>query len=140
MKKFTINRSKWRTGTEGSNKTGIGDTFLLNNEGFMCCLGFYSIQAGFGVTDCLNEPYARNIVRKRKDKADSFKKLEMLVHELDGEYYHSAFATEAMGINDNKTIPEQKEIEIKELFAKEGVEVEFYGEFYKPNQDVQQTV
>ncbi len=41
---FTIDRSKWRTGGHSENKTGEGGTALLNKEGFMCCLGFMSLQ------------------------------------------------------------------------------------------------
>ena len=39
----------WRSGghrAEGLNKVGKGDTSLLNEEGYMCCLGQFCQQAG----------------------------------------------------------------------------------------------
>ena len=43
----TIDRSKWRCGGD-SEKTahGPGDTALLGDKGFMCCLGFASKACG----------------------------------------------------------------------------------------------
>lgn len=43
MKKFTIRRSKWRRGGIQYNNDK-GQTFLLNNQGYMCCLGFATNQ------------------------------------------------------------------------------------------------
>lgn len=32
--KFTVDRAKWRTGHNGSNKTGKGMTTLKNSDGY----------------------------------------------------------------------------------------------------------
>lgn len=47
MEKLIIDRSKWRTGHTAENATGQGFTALLNDQGFMCCLGFYSLACGY---------------------------------------------------------------------------------------------
>ena len=47
-----VDRSKWNCGRTN------GEAALLNPEGFMCCLGFYSLQVlGKTTTDILNQPY-----------------------------------------------------------------------------------
>ena len=40
IRTVVIDRAKWRTGMSSKNATGIGETELLNDEGYMCCLGF----------------------------------------------------------------------------------------------------
>ena len=48
MKTLILDYSKWRCGgsfpTIGKNSLGKGPTFLLNEQGFMCCLGQFSPQ------------------------------------------------------------------------------------------------
>ena len=46
--KFTIDVNTWRFGgmRDCKNKHGEGHTYLLNNEGYMCCLGQISLQLG----------------------------------------------------------------------------------------------
>ncbi len=41
---FVLEKSKWRCGQDGPNKLGEGLTFLLNDKGYMCCLGQFSLQ------------------------------------------------------------------------------------------------
>lgn len=38
-KKFVIDRSKWRSGSMGEHAIGKGNTEMLNEQGYMCCLG-----------------------------------------------------------------------------------------------------
>lgn len=42
---LTIDRSRWRRGGDESG-LGQGDTALLNDLGFMCCLGFDALACG----------------------------------------------------------------------------------------------
>lgn len=45
---FVLDYKKWRAGRNGGNRVGKGDdTYLLNQEGYMCCLGQFCEQAGF---------------------------------------------------------------------------------------------
>ena len=66
---FTIDRSKWRCG--GDDGKGWGETQLLNEEGFMCCLGQCSLQSGLSEEEIyrLGEPafvngYSDNIFKE----------------------------------------------------------------------------
>ena len=52
---FIIDRSKWRCGGQGKNSRGKGSVKLLNNEGFMCCLGQTCSQTGIENEDLLNK-------------------------------------------------------------------------------------
>lgn len=57
---FILDMAKWRCGQEHpTNSLGKGPTALLNNEGYMCCLGQFSKQVD-GTTDadlrCAGEP------------------------------------------------------------------------------------
>jgi hypothetical protein len=48
VKILTIQRSKWRRGGGNSYKVeGYGPTRLLNDRGYMCCLGFDALACGF---------------------------------------------------------------------------------------------
>jgi hypothetical protein len=45
-KKLILDYSKWRCGMDGANSLGDGETALLNDKGFMCCLGMFGKQCG----------------------------------------------------------------------------------------------
>lgn len=46
MKTITVKLSKWRCGGVGGHSLGKGLTFLLNEDGYCCCLGFGCRQHG----------------------------------------------------------------------------------------------
>ena len=113
--KVVIDRSKWRTGDisetyengEIFRSTGLGETKLLNEEGFKCCLGFMTQQItkkkvlGFGDPgDCsFSVPYLN--------------KLE------NGCRINTDLATEAIYINDCDSITlAQKEDALKKIIQK----------------------
>jgi hypothetical protein len=59
MKVLIIARSKWRRGgavddKAGVNKDGLGLTYLLNSQGYMCCLGFDALACGLSTEQILN--------------------------------------------------------------------------------------
>lgn len=147
LKKFTIDRAKWRTGgAEGGPRrpgapetprflTGEGDTQLLNEEGFMCCLGFFSLSCGYSEEEILNkgEPEEMDVDYDGLHRyPDWFAKVVS-----DGDYYEGHYdrvdapaQTQFIEVNDNPyTTPQQKEELVKDLFATHGVEVEFFGEY-----------
>lgn len=111
-KKLIIDRSKWRC--QGH---GLGCVQLLNQEGFMCCLGQVSKQ--LGASDEQIKHYAVPCV-------SSF------AHPLlVAGVVNTVLSTKAIEINDaeyyDDTSREQKLIE---LFADAGVELEFEGEYH----------
>lgn len=115
--KFVIDTKKWRTGSNGPNKTGEGDTFLLNKEGFMCCLGMCLEQIGFDHHVLLDVANPANV----KSGLDAMKIFRTNVPNMNTD-----LSVAAMNFNDSPltTIDEKKEKLIK-LFANNGHEIEF---------------
>lgn len=123
IKVLKINRSKWRTGKDSKHSKGIGDTELLNNEGFMCCLGFLSLQEGIPKEKILEVSTPYELGQEAEDK---------LPYLLDTFKLNNKFCKTAMGINDSiRTTAEEKEERITKHFAKKGIKVVFTGK-YKP--------
>lgn len=143
--KFVIDRSKWRCGDDGEHQVGIGDTQMLNAEGYMCCLGQVARQLGVPDVDLIDhgEPcdcgqwdsveveyddgdwYTDYV---RKDTPELLAMDEVMHKKVRGavlEYY-------AIKTNDNKdTTPEEKEAALKDLFAEAGHEIEFVGKYVR---------
>lgn len=125
--KFVIDRSVWRCGGGGPAKHGTGCTYLLNEQGFMCCLGMVAKQLGYKDKEILNcgEP----------DEVDSDRE-NLLVRKIDGSdfnTYHknSELSSKAIEINDDddKLNDEERELRLVALFAQEGHEVEFVNSY-----------
>jgi hypothetical protein len=128
MKNLIIDRSKWRTGGDLNELIEkYGDTYLLNDKGNKCCLGFFCEQIGnidsrilLGVTiPCdINSKFLTDV--------------EILISRghKDIVYGNSAFAGDAISINDNHLISnEQRERDIIEHFAKIDVNVIFENQY-----------
>lgn len=116
---FTIDMSKWRCGFDSDhkkNRIGRGDTLLLNECGYMCCLGQLSLQLGktkgeiMGMRspDALDES-TKHLSRKRLGL--------VLCTKLSGH---------AIVINDDEeTTVNQKMKLLRALFKKHGHTVRF---------------
>lgn len=105
MKTLTLDLKKWRCGANGQNQLGAGRTRLLNKEGFMCCLGQFSLQLGATELDILDwgKPSSAGLS----------------IPELNDNLSY-----DAIGINDNERLTtEQRIAELKELFSKHGFEI-----------------
>lgn len=116
MKKLILDYSTWRCGGNDLNKLGIGDTCLINKEGFMCCLGQFSLQLS---------KVTKGEMLAEGEPSD----LPMVIPDLsefdDGSYYSTVLSDDAIGINDNpNTTPSDKVKELKTLFSKSGYEIE----------------
>ena len=132
MRKFTIDRSTWRTGQDGENKTGEGPTLLHNHQGFMCCLGQISLQCG------IPKDKLTGITPAQIDPEYKHKVLDIGLLQ-DPIQRSSQLSILAMNINDLKgTTPTQKEEHLIELFKKENLELEFVGEYHIPEADPQE--
>src|SRR5688572_28938644 len=56
MRKLVIDRSQWAR-KSAERKQLNGDSYLLNTDGGMCCLGFYCVQlCGLSEADILRQP------------------------------------------------------------------------------------
>lgn len=119
---FIIDRSKWRCGGDHvhKNQKGIGATYLLNKEGFMCCLGQVAKQEGFSQEDILNKHEPKNL-NPIKDS---------ITINKDGG--NSDLANKAININDDfdMSLPE-RESRLKKIFNSYGHTIKFTGKSVK---------
>ena len=126
-KKITIDRATWRCGYKSlvpTNKNGIGETVLCNDQGFKCCLGF-ACQQLTGVSDetLLYKPSPEHL----RMEIPGFTSLQGAARPLDTQ-----LSDDAIDINDSeRTTREQKEIALTERFAQDGFTLEFTGEYPK---------
>ena len=118
-----IDRSKWRTGYCGKNRTGEGDIRLLNNEGYKCCLGFICGRLKKGIKDFFAPNELDYVVKDLSHK------------DIDGCIYDTDLTEKAIEINDNSdTTPQEKEKELKKLFKNSVYKLKFVGRFTKVKQ------
>lgn len=120
IRTLKIDRSKWRTGSESADATGEGDTQLLNDKGFMCCLGFYCNQVGIKRVLLID-------AATPGDLPGSILNIPLLIEE----YSETTFSLEAIKINDSVSKPAERERNLKSLFKKEGVKVIITGRYKK---------
>ena len=139
MKQLVIDRSKWRTGRKGEHKTGEGETFLMNSQGYMCCLGFYMRDlANVDEDVLLDEPTPAHAahVGITEDFYNQNEDVKLLVAKIQNcDYLNTDFCEKAMGTNDNPGLTsEEREGCIEALFLKNGVEVSFINKYHKPSE------
>lgn len=132
--KLILDYSTWRCGDKGDHTLGDGDTALRNDQGFMCCLGQWSIQCGANVDELIGRgepseietPIHLFVIEQTHTDYD-FDPVtgeEVLTAIPDGKT-NTVLAIEAMSINDNSTTtPEEKIIALTELLANAGVVLE----------------
>lgn len=118
IKKFTVDYSKWRCGGQDDQTTlGKGGTYLLNQEGYRCCLGFVESQLGLSDEEIFEKTYpyttmVENILAIRNDEVYNWR--------------NTQFAQRATSINDNSSISHSFRIwQLKTHFANFGYELEF---------------
>lgn len=141
IKTLTLDCAKWRCGDDGPFKVGKGPVALLNEQGFMCCLGQWCEQLGAD----------KAMLLKKGEPAEIDQRIPFFTEELlEGEeddyeehetriYYKSdkRFVGDAIGINDNPdSSPQEKIKALKELLAEEGVELVVINEDKLPDQNI----
>jgi hypothetical protein len=128
--KVTIDRSKWRTGLYNISASGHGHTYLLNDEGFMCCLGFCSLAAGVPESEILNQPLPNFIPFKNEI---IIRGIDSLVYTVEGigctKYHSTELSAKASKINDSSLDRATKEEQLLELFKDTDFDIEFIGEY-----------
>lgn len=112
-KELVLDCSKWICGhliDPPENKLGKGNTAMLNDQGYMCCLGQFSKQAG--LTD--------DELKNKEIMAD-------LNKQVDGLCYKGCdtqLADDAITINDMYSMTIKKRIiELKKLFSAKGYKI-----------------
>lgn len=115
MEKLVIDRTKWGRGSTGG--------MLLDPvTGMMCCLGFESLRCGVRLGQMSNVSMPKGI--------EGFSFSTWMIYSVAGAngemLMNSADADIAANINDARDTPDEfKESEIKKIFARHDVEVEF---------------
>lgn len=133
-KKLILDYSTWICGDGGPYAIGKGEVRLKNQQGFMCCLGQWSLQCGASEDELLDkgEPNELNTLIPLFAKEETWEIEEYNPTTGEYEIYKgsdgkstSEFSLEAIKINDDKeTTPEHKIKELTCLLAKEGIELE----------------
>lgn len=130
-KELILDYSKWRCGDDGENKVGSGTTALLNDQGFMCCLGQWCQQLGAPDNELLNNGEPQEV----KTAIDLFVEVEKHNYEYfcheRGEYVSeeiidgkcgNTLAGDCITINDNAdTTAQEKITQLTELLAQNGI-------------------
>ena len=122
MKQLIIDRKKWLHG-EGSARS-----FLLREEdGKMCCLGFYALSKGYSKEEILGKQSPAALI----DCDLKFNKLVSINNYGASRFTSSAICYELFWSNDSTTIKDStlREQSIIDNFYKIGVEVKFEGEY-----------
>jgi len=91
MKTLTIDRDRWRRGGIRRNHTH-GPTYLLNDEGYMCCLGFDALACGVTPYE-MRGAYGPGEVTTMSD-------------EYRETRWRSGVVLDAMEVNDNPNLSE----------------------------------
>lgn len=137
--KITIDRSRLRCGGSKSAARGIGPTELLNEQGFMCCLGQIGLAMGVSREALRGAARPSDITSEVADPAD----FELLRYLSSGpgrsrELNNTDLADSAMFINDDESIGDaQRESELVELFDAHFIELEFTGTYVTRTDDAQ---
>lgn len=118
-KKLKLNYKTWRCGgkfMQDECSHGLGSTCLLNTEGYMCCLGQFSLQANVPVEKIHKQAHPGVL------KID----LPDLIDKNNCDYkYLSDLAHSAMLINDKiYTTIKEKAVALVKLFKEHGFELE----------------
>lgn len=132
--RFVIDRDKWRCGGMlGAYRLGLGETALLNPEGYMCCLGQVAAQCGVPLNNLKDtgEPVELVYELPLSDVPEILVSLEEeLEDDETGEKVNrnSRLSDRAMEINDalDYTLAE-RELRLTTLFQEYGHELVFVG-------------
>ena len=115
MKQFTIIREMWLRGDDGDQ------TFLLDDMGRRCCLGFYLQACGLTDEELQDVAVPAEVKPGLPEEARWLRSVE---HEGPGKQVtRDSLLMEA---NDGSSVPEDvREESIVELFKEQGIEVLF---------------
>lgn len=117
---FTIDRSKWRCGGDIEPR-GLGTTMMLNQEGFMCCLGQIGRQLGCPDEEMLHcgEPWECGEYFVLEDEWG-----------CPEDLWHGKFLYEAIKINDSEELTDiQRERSLERLAEQYGLRIDFIGDY-----------
>lgn len=117
-----INRAKWRSGGSSEKATGKGSIALLNQQGYMCCLGFAAHQL------CRK---SKNILLNKNNPDELDRIVLPLTKKSKGGFiYDTTFSAECINVNDDRFITrKQRERKLIRKFNAQGIDLQFYGKY-----------
>jgi len=138
--KFTIDRSKWRTGRYGVSDDevpNIGPSQLLNEDGFMCCLGFYLEACGLHRDALFTQLDPSQVLESDAAEPEQIPAWLLNAGDLDetgGKVQSSDLCNSLISDNDDDEylLDDTRETSIANRFLEVGVDVEFVGEYPCP--------
>jgi len=106
MKTLILDFSKWRAGGDDikENKIGKGNTQLLNGQGYMCCLGQFSLQ--------LDKNLNKNDIKNLSCPDELLRIIPLLTKKQELKIADTKFSTDAININDNPIIKTPERIRL----------------------------
>lgn len=123
-KVLILDYNTWRSGGNPGedNAVGKGSTMLLNEEGYMCCLGQWIPQ--------LNPEVQNNDLLDEGEPCNITTEIELLsITNFDGDIVNTEFSDNAIAINDNTvTTPKEKINGLRVLLSKQGYELNVINE------------
>lgn len=121
--KVTIDRSKWRCGCL-PNRNGTGPTSLLNEYGYMCCLGFVAKAYGLDEGDIfqVSSPHYSTIPKDHPY-------MQLMHSPIKTHISTETLMDLAIDLNDGDALKFLREEKLINLFSSQNVEIEFIGDY-----------
>ena len=120
MKTLKIDRAKWRNGTNGK-----GNSRLLNEDGFMCCLGFACKADGLDDSNIFNKWYPDCL-----DYTPLLNPENVLFTPGNFEEGNLNLRPQLITTNDSINLENsERETRLKELFKKLDIDLVFEGSY-----------
>ncbi len=122
---FTIDCKTWRFGGDINNYNENGGTYLLNSQGYMCCLGHCAINMGLKPEDILLNSVPTDVNSAKGKEAIAYK-------TVFAESHFGELTSDALYINDanhndfdDEYTIENRMTDLIMLFNGHGHELEF---------------
>lgn len=105
---LTLDRSKWICGSPNYNFTtlnclGKGNVLLLNEEGYMCCLGQFALELGATMSQIYGMGAPSTVIDFNND---------LLIDNNNTNHLDSTFSLKAININDDQRTTVEEKIEL----------------------------
>lgn len=118
IKEYTLYINLWRCGGEGSHRLGSGYTRMLNDEGYMCCLGQFALQAGASPAMIMDTIDPIDVATRKGVAYDH----NMVVVGENGEFENSLLAQYLVELNDSEWLQVHEKIKcIRKVLLAHGI-------------------
>lgn len=116
LKEFTVIRSQW---VNGSNSEERGDPCLMNEQGYLCCLGFACRNMGVNDRQLLNNSTPEDVLKEES-------KITTIGSWNINRIVDNSVTDDAIRINDDEVSSQKKkELDLTILFKNNGVDIIF---------------